>query len=220
MIRNALRDCGLQGLGNGQAGAPRIHPASTGQRWQRSAAHATAPGDSATPAGQYHTDWGKAKPGHYVETRGARAGEVMRLERDPAPPAAQAREGAGSAPSEYPIRLGGPAQFLVKLLETWQLGQEAAMTLLGLEESQRPYLHDLLNGRATPAGRDIKDRIAHLAVIRMTLAGLFADETVENEWLREPHRPLEDREPMSLMLEGSMENLLLVREYVDTAAGL
>ena len=30
---------------------------------------------------------------------------------------------------------------------------------------------------------------------------------------------LEDKTPLSLMLEGSMEDLLLAREYVDTAAG-
>ena len=109
---------------------------------------------------------------------------------------------------------------MARLLKTWELDREVALTLLGLEASQQPYLDDLLEGKAGPAGRDIKDRIAHLTVIRMTLAGLFADETVENAWLREPHRPLEDRAPMALMLEGSMENLLLVREYVDTAAGL
>ena len=30
---------------------------------------------------------------------------------------------------------------------------------------------------------------------------------------------LNERSPMDLMLEGSMENLLLVRDYVEAAAG-
>ena len=30
---------------------------------------------------------------------------------------------------------------------------------------------------------------------------------------------LDERAPLELMLEGSMENMLLVREYVEAAAG-
>ena len=152
--------------------------------------------------------------------RSAGVADVMPVRGDPPPPAAEAREGAERVPSQHAARSGGSARFLARLLETWHLEPEAALVLLGFEASQRPYLDDLLEGKAALIGRDIKDRIAHLTMIRMTLAGLFADETVENAWLREPHRLLEDCAPMSLMLEGSMDNLLLVREYVDTAAGL
>ena len=219
-MRHALRDSGFSGLGNGNAGAMGITLASTAPMRRRSAAHGAASGESLPPTGRYET------PGRYVEfsphgvARSPRVAEVAPLSGDSPSLAAQAREGVERAPSHHAARLGGPAQFLAKLLHTWDLKRDAALVLLGLEASQRPYLHDLLNGKVAPTGRDIKDRIAHLTVIRMTLAGLFADETVENAWLREPHRPLEGRDPMSLMLEGSMENLLLVREYVDAAAGL
>ena len=55
--------------------------------------------------------------------------------------------------------------------------------------------------------------------IRATLASLFRDLEVENDWLREPHTLLDEREPLNLLLGGSMEDLLLVKEYVDAAAG-
>ena len=45
------------------------------------------------------------------------------------------------------------------------------------------------------------------------------DVEVENEWLRESHETLNGQIPMDLLLEGSMENLLLVKEYVEVAAG-
>ncbi len=77
----------------------------------------------------------------------------------------------------------------------------------------------LLSGRVTLRGRDVKDRIAYLFRIRKTLSALFRDENVENEWLREPHGALNGKSPMDIMLEGSMENLLLVKEYVEAAAG-
>ena len=31
---------------------------------------------------------------------------------------------------------------------------------------------------------------------------------------------LDDKSPLSLLIEGSMEDLLLTREYVDSAAGM
>ena len=61
--------------------------------------------------------------------------------------------------------------------------------------------------------------IAHLFEVRSTLAGLFRSEDVENAWLREPHAGLGQRSPMELLREGTMENLLVVREHVLTVAG-
>lgn len=120
----------------------------------------------------------------------------------------------------YQPRLTGPIQFLVKLLKTWNLSRADAIPLLGLEETERAYAENLLTGRARLRGRDLKHRIACLFRIRKTLYALFRDEKVENDWLREPHDALDGQRPMDVMLEGSMENLLLVKEYVEEAAGL
>ena len=122
-------------------------------------------------------------------------------------------------PSPDPGRLTGPVQFARKLLQTWKLHLGDAAALLGFERSERTSIDNLLNGRVALAGRDVKDRIACLLHIRSTLSALFRSEEVENEWLREPHAMLDDQVPMHLLLEGSMENLLLVREYVDAMAG-
>ena len=81
------------------------------------------------------------------------------------------------------------------------------------------YVNDVLQGCETLTGRDTKDRIAHLFQIRKLLFALFRDEAVENEWLREPRDVLKGKTPMDLLLEGSMENLLLVREYVELVTG-
>ena len=116
-------------------------------------------------------------------------------------------------------RLSGPVQFLDKLLETWRLTTLDAVPLLGLEQSDMRYVADLLHGRVTLKGRDVEDRIGYLFRIRKTLSALFRSEDVENEWLREPHAALNGQTPLERLLEGSMENLLLVKEYVETAAG-
>ena len=124
----------------------------------------------------------------------------------------------GQCDMEHP-RLTGPIVFVRILLHTWRLGQTDAIPLLGLEETDRSYADDLLSGRVELQGHDIKERIAYLFRIRKTLSALFRDEEIENEWLREPHDALDGQNPMTLLLEGSMENLLLVKEYVEAAAG-
>ena len=116
-------------------------------------------------------------------------------------------------------RLSGPIWFVEKLLKTWRLELGDVVPLLGLEPSDLSYATDVFAGRATLRGRDAKDRIAYLFRIRKTLSALFRDEDVENEWLRERHEMLDDKAPMDLLLDGSMENLLLVKEYVEAAAG-
>ncbi len=121
--------------------------------------------------------------------------------------------------SPYRGRITGPVQFVNKLLDTWHLGPESACILLGFEPSRLTYVNDVLQGYETLTGRDAKDRIVHLFQIRASLSALFRDEAVENEWLREPHDTLNGKKPMDLLLEGSMENLLLVREYVDLVSG-
>ena len=88
-----------------------------------------------------------------------------------------------------------------------------------MDPDDESFAGDLLTGRAALRGRDVKDRIAYLYRIRNILSALFRDENVENRWLREPHTMLNERSPLDLMLDGSMENLLLVKEYVEAAAG-
>ena len=116
-------------------------------------------------------------------------------------------------------RLPGPIQFIMKLLGAWKLDLGDVAALLGFERPERAHVENLLNGRVGLVGRDVKDRIACLLYIRSALSALFACEEVENEWLREPHEMLGGQVPMHLLFEGSMDNLLLVKEYVDVVAG-
>ena len=118
-----------------------------------------------------------------------------------------------------PKRISGPVQFVLKLLESWHLSRDDAVPLLGFDAADKGFVRAILAGAADLRGRDIRDRIAHLFHIRATLSALFRDLDVENEWLREPHTLLDEREPLKLLLGGSMEDLLLVKEYVDAAAG-
>lgn len=129
----------------------------------------------------------------------------------------------GGAPIEFgesiKQRLTGPIQFVLKLLEFWRLETPQAIPLLGFREAESAHVTAVLEGRDSFIGRDVHDRIAHLFRIRETLDSLFRDLEAENNWLREPQALLDGRSPLSLLLGGSMEDVLLTREYVDAAAG-
>lgn len=118
-----------------------------------------------------------------------------------------------------PQRVSGPVQFVLKLLESWRLSSDDAVLLLGFDQTNNHLVRNFLAGAAELHASDVRDRIAHLFHIRQTLSSLFRDLDVENEWLREPHTLLDEQEPLKLLLGGSMEDLLLVKEYVDAAAG-
>ena len=117
-------------------------------------------------------------------------------------------------------RLTGPVQFVRKLMDSWGLDNGDVVRLLGCDPEDSEYISAVLDGRRQLRGRDVRDRIAHLFCIRRTLWALFRDLDVENDWLRERHAMLNGKTPMSLIIEGSMEDLLLAREYVEAAAGV
>jgi hypothetical protein len=116
-------------------------------------------------------------------------------------------------------RQTGPVRFMQKLLQDWRLDEKAACLLLGFEESEASYVRDLLSGRASLRGRDVKHRIVLLLQIRETLDSLFRSLDVENDWLREPQQQLENRSPMNLLMEGTFTSILRAKEFVDIVAG-
>ena len=124
----------------------------------------------------------------------------------------------GTSHMDRSIRPSGPVQFIVKLLEFWNLDRFDAGRLLGFEESDADYVDRILEGTEPLRGRDVRERISHLFSIFNSLRSLFQDLEVENEWLRESHAMLGGRSPMSLLLGGSMDDLELTRKYVDTVA--
>lgn len=127
---------------------------------------------------------------------------------------------ADVADSFAPRQLSAPVKLLRKLLATWQLSQTDAVRLLGYDSTDPRPAFDILEGRVEPRGRDVKDRIVCLYQIRKTLDSLLRNEQVENQWLRERHEGLYRDRPMDLLLEGSIENILLVRDYVEATAGM
>ena len=125
------------------------------------------------------------------------------------------------APAPEPATLTGrptgPVLFFEKLLEAWELDEEAGAKLLGFEGTID--LRDLLRGTVSLRGRDAKDRLRHLLEIDLALNSLFRNEDSIRMWLREPLGELGGESPLDHLLEGSMEHLLRLRQLVEFLSG-
>lgn len=113
--------------------------------------------------------------------------------------------------------IAAPTKFVVKLMDVWALDEEEAAKLLGFEDQESVL--DLISGSMQLNTRDLKDRVRHLLRMREALHSLFRDIETEREWLREPRPELNDRSPLGLLMEGSMENFLVVSQFVQWMAG-
>lgn len=116
-------------------------------------------------------------------------------------------------------RITGPVAYLKLLLKEWRLKDIDAAPLLGFERDQTSEAIAILNGIRTLAGHDAKDRIRALFNINALLGDIFRDDDSKNQWLRRHHDSLEET-PLKLMLSGSMEKLLVVRDFAKYTAGI
>ena len=130
---------------------------------------------------------------------------------------AQRDHGAGKGLNPPTSEIPAPVKFLKKLMEIWAIDEQEVARLLGLEDEQA--LSQLASGAATLSTRDMKDRVRHLLRMREALHTLFRDIDSEREWLREPRPELNGHSPLALLLEGSMENFLVVSQFVQWMAG-
>ena len=119
-----------------------------------------------------------------------------------------------------PIYSSGLVQFVVKLLDDWKLDQSDAVCLLGYEDQDMEYVHNLLREIEPLRGLDVKLRISKLFYIRHSLWSLFQNLEVENQWLRESQNLLNDEIPIEMIRSGKIDSLILLEEYVDMITGM
>lgn len=125
-------------------------------------------------------------------------------------------EELSSSSQDLPV----PVRLILRLLEDWQLEKDDAASLLGFEDSELDYVSDAQSRYDLLERQDAKPRVANLLYIRKSLWVFFQDLEVENDWLREPQEMLDERMPLSLLKSGSMEDLQLLREFVDAMTGM
>ncbi len=108
-------------------------------------------------------------------------------------------------------------KLLQQVTEDWQLSDQETAILLGFDDLA--IVPELYQGVISLRQRDAKDRLRAVLGIAADLDGLYRETGVIREWLREPRPMLNGATPLDLLAEGSMENVLRVRQYVEFLSG-
>ncbi len=116
--------------------------------------------------------------------------------------------------------LTSTAKLIYKLMERWDLDSETICAALGFEKTKKTRIENgslvnLLSARS----RDLKDRISNLTEIYVGLFALFKDPKAEKAWLQESQEILDGDSAGQRLAEGSMENLMIVRQLIEYLCG-
>lgn len=111
-------------------------------------------------------------------------------------------------------------KLFMRLSNLWRLAVDQRRALLG--DISRPTYHNWQRGKIGTLSRDQLERISLVLGIYKGLKLLFADEASATRWLTSPNRdlPFGGQSPLQRALKGSIDDLYVVRRYVDAWRGM
>jgi len=120
--------------------------------------------------------------------------------------------------SEEKLAQSGLKAFF-KITDLWNLNQEQAKTILGVQPQSTFYKYKNLGVKKLP--KDTLERISYVLGIFKALQILLPDETAADEWVKKPNSaPLfGGRSALDRMLSGNVSDLYEVRKYLDAQRG-
>ena len=126
-------------------------------------------------------------------------------------------KGLAATPLQRQIaRLDGPEELFAKIVAAWQV-EQFAEKLLGANAGDKWRVKGILSGYVRLKSRDEKDRVGELFRIFAFVHSLFRTRENELAFMHTRQDALGDT-PLSLILEGSFENLRKVRQFVQSVA--
>jgi uncharacterized protein (DUF2384 family) len=111
-------------------------------------------------------------------------------------------------------------KLFMRLSNLWRLAVDQRRALLG--DISRPTYHNWQRGKVGTLSRDQLERISLVLGIYKGLKLLFADEASATRWLTSPNRdlPFGGQSPLDRALKGSIDDLYVVRRYIDAWRGM
>lgn len=111
-------------------------------------------------------------------------------------------------------------KLFMRLSNLWRLAVDQRRALLG--DISRPTYHNWQRGKVGTLSRDQLERISLVLGIYKGLKLLFADEASATRWLTSPNRdlPFGGQSPLERALKGSIDDLYVVRRYIDAWRGM
>ena len=119
--------------------------------------------------------------------------------------------------SATPRKPAGQVALFKIVMDEWGFSEKEAATVLGFENIAD--IRAVLSGVRPVGHRDANDRLRAVLRIATDLDALYNDAAVIQAWLSQAQDKLGGTSPRELLLEGSMENLLLVKYYAAHLSG-
>lgn len=106
---------------------------------------------------------------------------------------------------------------VMRLLDDWRIGGEAAIRLLALPaETRTRHLDKFRRGHPFPDNTQVRNRIEHIAGIADALRTMFPRNAhMAPRWLQTPHKRFNNQTPVQIMLAEGLPGLLKVRAEID-----
>ena len=98
----------------------------------------------------------------------------------------------------------------------WDLDEDDEAAILG--QPDRAALRAWKDGRVEPEpGEETIQRISHILAIFRAIGTLIPDRDIAAAWVKQPNAAatFDDRTALDLMADGDLENLKMVRQYLE-----
>jgi uncharacterized protein (DUF2384 family) len=121
-------------------------------------------------------------------------------------------------PSKTPRTPELPAELeaFFSMADRWGLTADQQITLLG-SPGRSTFFKWKKEGGTLP--KDTRERISHLLATWKALRILFTQDDKGEQWLGRPNAYFDGRTALEVMLQGSVADILQVRQYLDAQRG-
>jgi hypothetical protein len=117
-------------------------------------------------------------------------------------------------------RLSAPGlRAFFRIADLWELNRKDQMAILGLTATSTYQKYKAASDvRLNPS---LLERISYVLGIYKALQILFPDATIADSWVRRPNTgiPFDGKTPLHHMAHGKVQNLIEVRDYLDSHLG-
>ena len=113
------------------------------------------------------------------------------------------------------------ARTIVNLFRCWRLDDsEACKLLCGMSKRAWTRWKEGMIDHPERINNGLRRRMAILMGVHVGLCGLFAEPEDGYAWVRSPNKTLKGNTPLDIMMQGKIENLTRVRNWLYAAGQL
>ena len=119
--------------------------------------------------------------------------------------------------TEDPKAIAAGFRAVFRMFDTWELGTDERMTLLG--RPSRSTFYKWKSGEVGSVSYDTVRRLSYLLGIYKALQILYQDRALADGWIKHPNLAFAGKSALDRMMGGDVADLAAVRGYLDAVRG-